>query len=89
MAAHLGRAFGNAKIELIARAFRHRLGFRHVLGLEGDALVHIKAIGAGAMWHPLAAIKAGVEMDMSLDEARKQQIAGKVDRRGRCRAGRR
>ncbi len=48
VAAHRGGAVDDAKVELVACALVHRRGLGHVVGLEGDALLHVEAVGA---WH--------------------------------------
>ena len=79
VAAHLERAVGDAQLELLAGALVHRRSHRHVLGLEGDALMHVEAVGAGFVGDPPVAVEAGVEVDMPFHEARHEQRAGDVD----------
>ena len=61
MAAHLRAAVGDAEIELIARSHIHRRSLGHVLGLEGDALMHVEPVGARLVRPPGVAIEAGVD----------------------------
>jgi hypothetical protein len=69
----------DAEIELVAGAHVHRCGRGHVLCLEGNALVHVEAVGAWLVRLPGIAIEAGVEMDVALDEARHDQRATEID----------
>ncbi len=81
VAAHLKAAVGDAKRDLIARPLIHRRGLGHIFRLKRDALMHVESVGARLMRNPLVAVEARIEMDMPLDETRRQQRAFNVDGR--------
>ncbi len=78
MAAHGGRAIGKAELELVAGAFAQGGGEGQVLGLVADALVHVEAGDTGFVRAPGVAVKAGVEVDVTLDKARNDELSAQV-----------
>jgi hypothetical protein len=85
MAAHARAAVTEAKLKLAPRALSHRRGLGHVVGLDGDALLHVEAVRIRHMRPPDVAVETGVEMDVTFDEGRDHKRAAEIDGLCGCR----
>jgi len=79
MAAHRGGAVTDTQLKLIASPLLHRCRSRQILHLDRDTLAHVKTVGAGTVGPPGVAVKAGVEVNMPLDQTWQHQPAAEAD----------